>query len=142
MADLLDRIRGELQARLQESRAAVEEYERLQEALTAMNGAADKDEPSDASGRTRSVVAAKRRARPGRGATAKSRKRAPRGQNRSRVLNAIGDRPGVTPLELAAVSGVKGPTLYTVLRRLVDEGTVAKREPPGGETGYALSENQ
>jgi DNA-binding PadR family transcriptional regulator len=51
----------------------------------------------------------------------------------------IGERPGVTARELAAASRVTGGTLYTLLRRLTDDGTVEKRELPGGQAGYALA---
>jgi hypothetical protein len=68
-----------------------------------------------------------------------ARKRAPRGANRQAVLQVIGERPGVTAPELAAASRVTGGTLYSLLRRLTDEGTVEKRELPGAQTGYALA---
>jgi DNA-binding IclR family transcriptional regulator len=56
------------------------------------------------------------------------------------VLAAVNDRPGATAPELAAASGVKGGTLYTLLRRLVAEGALAKRDLPGGDTGYRANE--
>ena len=48
------------------------------------------------------------------------------------------DRPGVTASELVAASGVTGGTLYSLLRRLTEQGELAKRDLPGGQTGYAL----
>ena len=39
MAELLDRIHAEIRERLAASRGAMEEYERLQAALTALEGA-------------------------------------------------------------------------------------------------------
>jgi DNA-binding IclR family transcriptional regulator len=56
------------------------------------------------------------------------------------VLRVIGERPGVTVPELAAASGVANPTLYGVLRRLVERREIARRELPGGLTGYALAD--
>lgn len=141
MADLLDRIRGELQERLQESRAAALEYERLQQALAALGGTAGQDEPAPLPSRTARPAGTRRRTRARRGAATKQGQRAPRGQNRERVVRAVGDRPGVTAPELAAVSGVKGGTLYALLRRLIEEGTMTKHELPGGDTGYRLSDN-
>jgi hypothetical protein len=73
------------------------------------------------------------------GAATPARKRAPRGANRDAVLRVVGERPGVTARELAAASQVTGGTLYTLLRRLTDDGTLEKRELPGGQTGYALA---
>ena len=75
----------------------------------------------------------------GAAAATPTRRRAPRGANRAAVLRVIGERPGVTARELAAASQVTGGTLYTLLRRLTDDGTVEKRELPGGQGGYALA---
>jgi hypothetical protein len=55
------------------------------------------------------------------------------------VLRVIGERPGVTARQLAATSKVTGGTLYSLLRRLTVEGTLEKRELPGGQAGYALA---
>ena len=46
------------------------------------------------------------------------------------VIRGVGLR---TPAE------VTGGTLYTLLRRLTREGTLEKRELPGGQTGYAIA---
>jgi hypothetical protein len=55
------------------------------------------------------------------------------------VLAVVRERPGVTAGELAAASGVSGGTLYGLLRRLVEQGELAKRELPRGQTGYTLA---
>jgi hypothetical protein len=44
------------------------------------------------------------------------------GANREAVLRVICERPGVSARELAVASQVTGGTLYTLLRRLVQEG--------------------
>ena len=209
MSELLDRIQREIRDRLDATRAAVLEHERLEAALHALGGAGSRATRAvRSSGRgsgtadsaQRSSPAAKRsgpraaarkrhspaagtpkraaRARAGgasvsarrsSGATARgererpsasgrarsdptkkrrtaravtttpARRRAPRGANRAAVLRVIGERPGVTARELAAASQVTGGTLYSLLRRLADDGTVEKRELPGGQTGYALA---
>jgi len=54
------------------------------------------------------------------------------------VLAVVRERPGVTASELAAASGVTGGTLYSLLARLTAQGELAKRDLPGGQTGYAL----
>lgn len=142
MSDVLDRIRGEITERLQASRAAVEEYERLQAALAALDtgsGAPPVATPNSAAApaTTRKATrSAKRRTASG------PRRRAPRGQNRQRVLAAVTDRPGVTAPELASVSGIKGGTLYALLRRLIGEGALTKRDLPGGDTGYQIAEGE
>jgi hypothetical protein len=91
-----------------------------------------------AGGRAASAPAEKRAAVRA-GAAAPPRKRAARGANRDALLGVVGERPGVTARELAAASRVTGGTLYTRLRRLTDDGTLDKRELPGGQTGYALA---
>jgi IclR helix-turn-helix domain len=118
MAELLDRIHAEIRERLEASRAAAQEYERLEAALAAMGGPA------------RSAAPAPRR-RP-------AEPRAPRGANRDAVLRALEERPGASASELAAASGVARPVLYGVLNRLIEAGEVAKEELPGGATGYKL----
>jgi hypothetical protein len=74
------RILREIRARLTESRAAKGEYERLQAALSALNeGPAETPVQARAPRRT----------------TTSTRQRAPRGANREKALQVIGDRPGV-----------------------------------------------
>src|SRR5215210_5934446 len=203
MSDVLDRIRRELQQRLESTRAAAQEHERVRAALEALEHAVKPLEEvtrraaSGATERGRRVAARARpagspvssaitesdaatasasrparTARPratgtrkssgtgrgrktasastakargaaksaprGRGTVKPVRARAPRGANREAVLAVVRDRPGVTASELAAASGVTGGTLYALLRRLTDQGELAKRELPGGQTGYAL----
>jgi hypothetical protein len=202
MSEVLDRIRRELQERLESTRAAAREHERVRAALEALEHAARplekaaRQAASGASRRGRTLAASARpasgredsaaagpdvqsptSARPtsapqrrgqrspksggGRPAsrartpTAKSaaaaskprtqrasrkpaRARAPRGANRAAVLAVVRERPGVSASELAAASGVTGGTLYALLRRLTDQGELAKRELPGGQTGYAI----
>jgi len=55
------------------------------------------------------------------------------------VLAVVRERPGVTASELAAASGVTGDPLYALLRRLATQGELAKRQLPGGQSGYALA---
>jgi hypothetical protein len=211
VSELLDRIRREIRERLEASRAAMHEHERLEAALHALGDAgarttravrgsgrrpraparpsspaakpssrkapARKQSPAAAGAAERGAAArarsaasaqagqpssasnggagqtARRRAgratpsagaKQGQGAraaasAAPARKRAPRGANRQAVLSVISDRPGVTARELAAVSGVTGGTLYSLLRTLTQRGTVEKRELPGGQTGYSIA---
>jgi hypothetical protein len=146
MADLLDRIQREIGERLDASRAAVEEYERLQAARRALQ-AGDGERAGRAAGgrrRPRSRPAggragAKTRAAGGaaRAGRAARRKRAPRGANREAVLAAVRAHPGVTPSEVASTSGVKPGIVYNELRRLVSEGELVKQTLASGRTGYA-----
>ena len=205
MSDVLDRIRRELQQRLESTRAAAQEHERVRAALEALEhvvkpleevtrraaggaskqgrrvaararsasspaGSATTGSGAATAPTTRPVRTGRRRAtgsaaKPtgttrgrkaasasrtkaeagergaagARGTARPVRARAPRGANREAVLAVVRERPGVTASELAAASGVTGGTLYALLRRLADQGELAKRELPGGQTGYALA---
>jgi hypothetical protein len=119
MAQLLDRIHGEIRERLQTSRAAVEEYAVLEALLGVLGGPVAEPEPTTA---RREHAAVPRAAKPPRAARKPSAERAPRGANRAAVLRVLGERPGVSVTELAAASGVAKPVLYNLL------GTLAKRD--------------
>jgi hypothetical protein len=121
MAELLDRIHAEIRERLAATRAAAQEYERLEAALAALG-----------TSRSSAAQPAPRRRRADRPAQA----RAPRGANREAVLRALEERSGASASELAAASGVNRTVLYGVLNRLIEQGEVAKEELPGGATGY------
>jgi hypothetical protein len=135
MPDLLDRVTAEIRDRLDASRAAVAEYERLDAARRALDAT---DGSAAAGGRTRRQQSAARgqRRTTRRGS---ARKRAPRGANRESVLRVVGERPGVTTAELAAASGVERNTLYALLSTLTKRGELECRELPGGKTGYAMA---
>ena len=127
--DLLNRIRTELEGRLEQTRAAREESARIERALVALDGVDEAPEPTPA-----------RRRRSGRSPNRMTpRPRAPRGQNRQRVLAAVGERPGASPAEIARASSVERSVLYALLTRLLASGELEKRELPGGGTGYALA---
>ena len=135
MADLLDRIRTEMHARLEDLRPLVDEQRRLEAALHALGDSAPAASSASSAG-PRAPASSRARKR----APAQPRKRAPRGANREAVLAAVRDRPGATSAELASVSGVERNTLYGLLARLVKEGELKTCELPTGRTGYALGE--
>lgn len=135
MPDLLDRVRAEIRERLDARREAVREYDRLQAALAALDS-----QPaglSSRSGRPPRPEGSGRRQRRSSGTP----KRAPRGANREAVLRVVGDRPGITPSELAAASGVQKRSLYALLSTLTKQGALERQELPGGQTGYRVSED-
>jgi len=67
--------------------------------------------------------------------------RGPLGANREAVLAVVRERPGATAREVTAASGVTGGTLNSLLARLIARGELAKRDLPGGQTGYALADS-
>jgi hypothetical protein len=160
VSELLDRIVGEIRGRLAATRAAALEHERLEAALSALESAgatrtvrgraAGKRAPTPAGGRSSAAkgedaarasaergasepaTRASRRA----GGQVAARKRAPRGANREAVLRAVSERPGASARELAAVTDVRGGTLYALLRTLTERGELDKLALPGGQIGY------
>jgi Sugar-specific transcriptional regulator TrmB len=72
----------------------------------------------------------------GRASSGARPQRAPRGQNRARVLEIVTERPGATAAEIASASGVQRTIVYAVLRRLQSEGEVTSSELPSGTTGW------
>lgn len=134
MADLLERIRVEINARLSELRPLVDEDRRLDAALQAL-GERTSTAPAAPSAGSREAA----RSRAGVTTAAKPRKRAPRGANREAVLRAVADRPGATSAELAAVSGVGRNTLNGLLARLVKTGELQTRRLPTGGRATRLA---
>ena len=58
---------------------------------------------------------------------------------RRRVLEVLSDRPGVTPAEIAAASGVQRTVVYSVLRRLQADGQAQPSPLPSGSAGWKLA---
>lgn len=122
MPDLLDRVLGEIRERMEHSRAAADEYRRLEAALAALETERQLDPGEERSSRTRS----RRRARA----------RAPRGANRDAVLALVAERPGVTAAEAAQATGIARATVSSTLSKLVSDGALERVELPGGSRGF------
>src|SRR3954454_5202528 len=118
------RILREVRARLKESRAAVEEYDRLQAALAALGTGG-----GDASTRTR----------PARASSSAPKRRARRGANRDKALRVIADRPGVTVAELASATGIAKNVLYSLTRTLTQRGAIERVELPADTFGFRIA---
>jgi hypothetical protein len=117
----LDRVLAEVRERLEASRQAVEEYERLEGALAAL-------------GREPSAAAAPPAAKPPRAAVPRAQSAA----NRERLLALIGERPGVTREEIRAATGLSGAAVAQGLRRAIAAGRVREEPLPGGQPGFSL----
>jgi hypothetical protein len=141
LTDLLDSIRAELRARLDELRPLVGEYERLQEAEAALA------DGSPTSGkRARPSKRGGSQARRGGGRRAGSRRRssssAGRAANRETVLALVRERPGITKAELTDAAGLSSAGVAQNLRRMLDRGEVREQALPGGATGYRIADEQ
>jgi Fic family protein len=126
MADLLDRVLGEIRERKERSRAAVEESQRLEAVLAALGR--DRPEGSTA---LRSSRRPRRAAR---------RPRAAGGANRQAVVEAVSRRPGVSAAEVAGAIGIARATVASTLSKLVADGVLERVELPAGGRGYRLAE--
>ncbi len=146
MTDFLDEKRKEIAERLKELKPAVDEYNRLEAAASALQGVGG--------AATATATAAPRRRGPGRPRGSASRKRTaasappakttgkkagrPTGKRRAgrrkgsgtraaEALSFVQGQPGITIPELAAKMGIKQNYLYRVLPGLEQEKKVAKQ---------------
>jgi hypothetical protein len=136
MADFLDEKRKEIQARLDELRPLVDEYQRLEAAESALAGVTG---GTGASGRAASTAAApraRRRSRAASGNGRRTRRRSSGGGTRSQqALDLVRSKPGISIPEMAAAMGIKQNYLYRVMPALAEQGLVTKSgrgwEPKG-----------
>jgi hypothetical protein len=144
MADLVEATVREIRARLKELAPVVSEYERLEAAYAALDGAGDESGGGRRSAGPRTARLAPRR-RPGVGGergrpvSRRSGTRAKRGQNKAAVFGVISERPGVTVTELAATTGIAKPLIYNTTRAGVGRGELEKVALPGGQHGFRIA---
>jgi len=124
MADFLEEKKNEIDARLNELRPLVDEYQRLEAAAAALQGV------GGASNSRGSAPAARRtgRRRSTRTGTGTGRRGRPRGSGtRSKqALEIVRARPGITIPEIAESIGIQQNYLYRVLPALQKDGRVRK----------------
>jgi hypothetical protein len=156
VADLLERIRKELDVRIRELRPVAREYERLERAAAAIGrpgrrpvpglrsradrSAGEEAASAGAAGKQRSRAAAatptqRTSARPRPGTTPR-RTAAQRGQTQAKVLAALDAAPGSSPTVVAKASGVSANVAAATLSRLAKQGRVQRLE----RGGYAVVE--
>jgi CRP-like cAMP-binding protein len=123
MADFLDEKRREMQERLKELRPLVDEFHRLEAAVSALDGVGDKAPPTPArrrksGGPTGGAAAASSNGRRGR----------PRGSGTrgKQALELVQSNPGITIPEIAEKMGIQQNYLYRVLPGLQKEGLIRK----------------
>jgi hypothetical protein len=115
MADLVDAIRKEIDARLEELRPLAREASDLQRALDALNGV---PAPHAAGGRRR-----RRQSSP---SAASRRSGSPAGDVRARVVEYVAANPGSTASEVAKALGLNRNSVATRLTQLSKRGDIAK----------------
>jgi predicted Rossmann fold nucleotide-binding protein DprA/Smf involved in DNA uptake len=110
-----------------------DELERLRDALSRLEGEArsrvsrGRGRPKPKAKRAAGTAARTRAAKP-----ASAPARAPRGQNKAKVLDALKDGP-MTASEIAKATGIGTGTVSTTLTKMAKSGEIAK-----AERGYKL----
>ena len=117
ITDAVDAWKGRLSELEQQLAPLVDEAEQLRTAIARLEAI----EPG--TGRSRSANGDRARGR--RSAARTARGRAPRGQNRRLILEAIRDAPR-TAGDVAKETGIGRPTVSTTLTKLVSDGAAVK----------------
>ena len=144
MTDFLDDKRREISDRMRELKPAVDEYNRLEAAASALagvrgSGAASATPRRRGPGRPRgsrtrakaagaAATATKARRKPGRPpGKRRAGRRKGSGTRAAQALSFVQGQPGITIPELAAKMGIKQNYLYRVLPGLEQEAKVTKK---------------
>jgi DNA invertase Pin-like site-specific DNA recombinase len=109
-----------------------DELERLRDALGRLEGAARSRVTAGRRGRRAAATPAARARPAGAARRASTPARAPRGQNKAKVLEALKGGP-MTASEIAKATGIGTGTVSTLLTKLAKTGEVVK-----AERGYRL----
>lgn len=131
MADFVDTKRAEMEKRLRELGPMVEEHDRLEAAIAALDGVAGSTSRK-VSGAARRVgrPAKGKRSAPARKRTAGTGKRGrPKGSGKrgKQCAALVKKNPGITIPEIAKKIGIKQNYLYRVMPALEKEGLVTKK---------------
>jgi CRP-like cAMP-binding protein len=124
MADFLDEKRREMQERLKELRPLVDEFHRLEAAISALDGVGSDAAPTPAP-RRRSKASTNGAATGGSGNGRRGRPRGS-GTRGKQALELVKGNPGITIPEIAQKMGIQQNYLYRVLPGLQKEGLIRK----------------
>jgi DNA-binding transcriptional ArsR family regulator len=123
---MIDKIRRDIQARLEELLGEIDRLRRTLAALTSRGSepaSADRVTPADA--RTASAGEASAQ-KPASSAAAPTRTRTAPGATKAAVLAALKDGSAMTAGEIAAATGLGRATVSTTLSRLAGSGEITK----------------
>ena len=120
MSDFLAQKRQEIQDRLNELKPLVEEADRLQAALSALDGASGI--PAGKPVRRKAPRSARKRTT----GTGKPGRPKGTGKRQAETLALVVKQPGISISEIAAQTGVQQSYLYRVMPSLQKEGLVRK----------------
>ncbi len=121
-----------IEEQLKQHHKLTDELERLRDALTRLEGEARSRVSTARRNRKPTARPAPSATRTGDAKPASAPARAPRGQNKAKVLDALKDGP-MTASEIAKVTGIGTGTVSTMLTKLATSGELAK-----AERGYKL----
>ena len=128
MANVLNKIRSDLEKRLRELEPLIDEHAHVRKALDALNGAGTRAERA-----VKSAVKP-RSAKPGTTTRGRGRPRGTGGRAHE-ALKLVHEHPGITLAEMAKRMKIQANYLYRILPHLEKEGKVTKRDkgyhPPG-----------
>ncbi len=125
MADFVDEKVQEMELRLKELRPLVDEYARLEAAVTALAGVGA---TNGRSGRTRATATPRKRTATRRApGSAKRGRPKGSGQRGKQALEIVRAKPGITIPEIADAMGIKQNYLYRVMPGLQQDGLVSKK---------------
>jgi len=131
MADLLQDIRAQIQARIDQLRPAVDELARLEQALSALEDNTQSAPPTPAAAPRKPRQQARKARSPKR-----AKPPAEREALRARALELISERPGITKPELRQAAGLSGQQAGQLVRRLLTAEAIEEAALPSGSTGY------
>jgi TolA-binding protein len=119
-----------IEEQLEQHQKLTDELERLRGALTRLQGDGRSTVRADRRNRTPAAKSAGRATRRAKPASAPAR--APRGQNKAKVLDALKNGP-MTASEISKATGIGTGTVSTMLTKMAKSGDLAK-----AERGYQL----
>src|SRR5215213_3323945 len=128
MADFLDEKRKEIQARLNELKPYVDEYQLLQAADQALSGISNGTTSAPAAATAAPARRTRRSSSGGSSGGGSGRRGRPKGggTRAAQALDLVRTRPGITIPELAEAMGIQQNYLYRVMPGLAEEGKVTK----------------
>ena len=132
----LDRVAQDIRERAEQLRAEIAERERVFRAETQRV----RDELARLDGALRAMEG--KPEAPGRGSDRARVSRAPRGQNKARILGVVGERSGVSAAEVAQATGIASATVSSTLAKLASSGEVLREQLPGGGVGFRLPDRR
>jgi hypothetical protein len=124
-ASMLEEIRRKAQQRLQQIEPLIEEAERLRDVLAVIE---ERSLPERA---PRHSLARSHRDASSRPQGGPAQPRAAKGANKRVIIELIGQRPGITPAEIAQTTGLKRTVVASTVSRLKRYGELRNHELGG-----------